>query len=117
MTLYRRVIRPDVDAFFTKLNQVMLYDLVEELDGEPPPGPRVSRSPIAWTFEEGLALLDRSPEWVRLYPMTVAPAFASRLLTAVIDRLAQLELDDDDHRSAIARWRRVCDRAATTTHE
>ena len=109
LTLYRRATPDRGEQFYTSLNQVALYDLVEGEDGDPLPGEPVSSSAPCTTFEEGLALLDESPFWVRLHVMSVAPAFAGRVLAAVEERLARLDLDAVRHQRVLGQWRRRCE--------
>ena len=108
--LYRRVTPDGGEQFFTLLNQVALYDMCEADD--PLPGEPISRSPPCSTFEEGLTLLDESPFWVRLHVLEVAPAFASRVLAAVEERLPGLEHDPVRYQRILGRWRSYCERAA-----
>ena len=109
LTLYRRASPGGGEVFYTSLNQVALYAMVED---DPLPGEPVSCSAPCTTFEEGLALLDESTFWVRLYVMQVAPAFAERVLAAVEGRLARLDLDAVLNQRVLGRWRRSCERAA-----
>lgn len=83
LALRRRKSANGDDEFYVEMNQVALYDTVEELDGAHLPGEPVTRSRPATTFEEGLVLLDRLPDWPALYPVHTYPELSERVLAAV----------------------------------
>lgn len=109
LTLYRRASPAGGEEFFTELNQVALYEMMED-DGDPMPGEPVARGRGVATLEEGLALLDGSPEWVLLYPVEVDPELAPRVLAAVEARLERLGLDEEQKRRKLDQWRHLCAR-------
>ena len=107
LTLYRRARPAGREAFFTELNQVALYEMMED-DGEPMPGEPFVLGRCVATLEEGLALLDESPEWVLLYPVEVDIELAPRVLAAVEARLERCGLSEEEKRRRWVRWRDRC---------
>jgi hypothetical protein len=106
VTLYRARTSAGAWAYFRELNQVMLCEMVEDMDGSMPDAPTKVGSSVA-TFEEGLALLDVDP-WARFYPADVHPEYADRVFAAVMQRVGRLPLRDRPHSHVISRWREQC---------
>ena len=108
VTLYRARSAAGGWEYFRELNQAMLCEMVEDMDGSVPDRPIKVGARVA-TFEEGLALLDVDP-WAQFYATVVHPEYADRVLAAVMQRLGRLpERDQSD--SLISRWHRACGRA------
>jgi hypothetical protein len=69
-----------------KTNETALYDLLSE-DGRDNIGEYFSRTGYVHSFHEALGLLlDRYPEWFRLYPLKVHPEFLDAVLLEVKKR-------------------------------
>ncbi len=112
LTLYRRTLRSGEIEFFTLLNQAMLTEMIEGLDGPGTGGEPFIESPKASTFKGGLRLMDASPFWPRLYPMKLHPEFSERLYRAAVRRLIRDLKDDHETLDGLRRrWRDAADGA------
>ena len=82
------------DVFEIELNEVALYDLCDDLEGEP-----ITRSSQFDSFEKALARLDRG--WPNLTPL-----YVHRDVREVVWAAVSQELTDESWR--LARWRHQC---------